>query len=301
MSDTFGSILITGGGGMLAHALDRALRARGHTPVALDRTACDVTDPGHLDRVFRAHLPAVLLNCAAYTKVDLCEEQPDLADAVNGFALEHLAALAKEHGTTLVHFGTDFVFDGRSARPYRPHDPTNPLSAYGRSKLLGERMIARVDPPGWLVVRTAWLYGPGGPSFPQTMLTLARQGVPLRVVSDQVGSPTYTADLTDATLELVEREASGVWHLANAGHTTWFDFAAAVLREFGVAGAGLDPTTSAQWKATRPKSAARPQYSVLDTSAFAVLAGRPMRPWREALGEYRREVQPLSLPHELAR
>ena len=294
MPDPFGgSILITGGGGMLAHALDRALRARGHTPVALGRAACDLTNPGHLDQAFRAHRPAVLLNCAAYTKVDLCEEQPDLADAVNGFALEHLAGLAKSHGTTLVHFSTDFVFDGRSARPYLPHDPTNPLSAYGRSKLLGERMVRRVGPPGWLVVRTAWLYGPGGPSFPQTMLTLARQGVPLRVVSDQVGSPTYTADLADATLDLVDRRAAGVWHLANAGQTSWFDFAAAILDEFGVAGgAGLTPTTSEQWKASRPKSATRPQYSVLDTSAYAALAGRPMRPWREALRAYRSAVEP---------
>jgi dTDP-4-dehydrorhamnose reductase len=145
----------------------------------------------------------------------------------------------------------------------------------------------------WLILRTAWLYGPGGPCFPQTMLNVARAGKPLKVVSDQIGSPTFTFDLADATLDLIDRDApSGVWHLINSGSVSWHGFAAAIFDEFGVANADLSPITSADWKRTRPDSATRPAYSVLDTTPYERLTGRPMRPWREALRDYRRAVEP---------
>lgn len=280
----YDSIVITGGGGMLAHALDRQLHARGFSATLLDRAAADITSESDVQRLFARHHPSLLLNCAAHTKVDLCEQQPDLANAINGHAVGLLGRIAREHGTMLVHFSTDFVFDGRSTRPYRPNDPVNPLSAYGRSKLLGEQELQR-HATRWLLIRTAWLYGTGGASFPRTMVERGRAGQPLRVVNDQIGSPTYADDLAAATLDLLETQATGIWHLANSGAVSWFDFARAILEAFDVK-ASIEPTTSAEWFKIRPNSAVRPAYSVLDAQAFAQRVDRPMRPWQEALRDF---------------
>lgn len=288
----FDRVVITGGGGMLAQALVRAIRARGFHVVALNRAACNVAVESDVYRMFMELKPTLLLNCAAYTKVDQAEQEPDVAEAVNGYAVGTLARLAKQYETSLVSYSTDFVFDGSSTRPYQPNDPVNPLSTYGRTKLLGERELQANAPRRWTIIRTAWLYGPGGPCFPQTMLNAARAGKPLSVVSDQVGSPTFTHDLADATLELIDRGATGVWHVCNAGQTTWFDFAAAIFEEFHVTALELKPTTSAAWKQARPASATRPAYSVLDTSPYERLVGKPMRAWRDALRAYRNVVEP---------
>jgi dTDP-4-dehydrorhamnose reductase len=292
MQNTFDRIVITGGGGMLAQALVRSLRARGNHVVTLNRAACNVANESDVYRAFMELKPTLLINCAAYTKVDQAEQEPDLAEAVNGFAVGTLARLSKQYETALVHYSTDFVFDGTATRPYRPDAPVNPLSTYGRTKLLGERELQASAPPRWTIIRTAWLYGPGGPSFPQTMLNVARAGKPLAVVNDQVGSPTFTHDLADATLELIDRSATGIWHVVNAGQTTWFGFAAAIFEEFGVSPVELSPTTSAAWKQARPASAIRPAYSVLDTAPYERLVGKPMTHWREALRAYRNVVEP---------
>lgn len=285
-SDPYFSILITGGRGMLAQALERALRRKGHAPGILSRADLDVSEPAQIAAAFEQYKPTLLFNCAAYTKVDLAEKEPERADLCNGAALEALAEQCVRHKTNLVHYGTDYVFDGSLRRPIKPTDPPGPQSAYGRSKLLGEQHIARINPPGWLIIRTAWLYGPGGPCFPQTMINAARAGKPLTVVDDQVGSPTFTRDLADATLSLINAEASGIYHVVNAGQTTWHDFTAAILEEFELK-AELSRTTSAQWKRTRPDSATRPAYSVLDTSEYTRVTGRTMRDWRAALHDYR--------------
>ena len=286
MTDEHDPILITGAGGMLAQALAASLRKRGRRYTQAARAALDVTREDDVRRAFERHRPRVVLNCAAHTKVDLCEEQEELANAINGTGAENLAKASRDFGATLVHYSTDFVFDGSSTRPYRPDDPVNPLSAYGRSKLLGEQAIRRVNPPGWLVIRTAWLYGPGGPCFPQTMINAAKAGKPLKVIDNQIGSPTFTHDLAHATLDLLDRGASGVWHLTNAGFVSWHGFTAAILEEFDLK-AELGTTTSAEWKRLRPTSAMRPAYSVLDVTPFERLTGRPMRPWRDALHAYR--------------
>ncbi|HZK82798.1 MAG TPA: sugar nucleotide-binding protein, partial [Humisphaera sp.] len=176
------SILIIGSKGMLAHALFRNLKSRGRTANGVDLPEYDITNESKLRQLFNAHRPTLLFNCAAHTKVDLCEEQEDLANAINGYAVGALAKLCREYGTYLVHFSTDFVFDGRGTRPYRATDPTGPLSAYGRSKLLGERLLQENAPPQWLIARTAWLYGLDGPNFPKTMVDRARANQPLKVV-----------------------------------------------------------------------------------------------------------------------
>jgi dTDP-4-dehydrorhamnose reductase len=279
------SILITGGRGMLAHALAAALQKRGHESFSASRTDCDVADPAQVAALVDRLRPTLVLNCAAYTKVDQAEREPDQADRANGEGPRVLADACRRSAAALVHFSTDYVFDGSSRRPWRPDDPVDPQGAYGRSKLLGERAIQQNPPGRWLILRTAWLYGPNGPNFVQTMLNVARAGKPLKVVNDQVGSPTYTMDLAEATLDLLDRGAQGVYHVANAGQTSWFDFARAIFEEWGLT-PDLKPSTSAEWKATKPDSATRPAYSVFDLTALSNILGRPMRPWRDALRAY---------------
>lgn len=287
--ETYRSILITGGKGMLAQALRLQLDARKLAYRAVDRAECDVTKPDGVRSVLAETRPTLVLNCAAHTKVDLCEDEKEKADAINGHAVGTLASAAREFGATLVHYSTDFVFDGGGKRPYRTDDPVNPLSAYGRSKLLGEQKLRENAPARWLILRTAWLYGRGGPNFPRTIIERARQGAPLKVVSDQIGSPTYTADLAQATLDLLDHDQVGLWHITNAGQTSWYDFARAALEEFGIGGS-ITPISTADWGVMRPKQAHRPAYSVLDVTPFEKAVGRPMRPWREALHDYRKAV-----------
>jgi len=281
----YSSIVITGGRGMLAQAIGQSLAARGLAAMTADKAECDITREADVRRLFDRHRPTLLINCAAHTKVDLCEDEIEKADAINGHAVGVLARLSREYATFLVHYSTDFVFDGRSARPYRTGDPVNPLSAYGRSKLLGERMLQENAPAKWLIIRTAWLYGRGGPNFPRTIIERGRQGQPLKVVNDQIGAPTYTADLAEATLDLLDRDQTGLWHLTNSGSTSWYDFARAALEEFKIS-ADLTPITTADWLTVRPKQATRPAYSVLDIEPFARAVGRPMRPWCEGLRDY---------------
>lgn len=283
----YDTILITGGGGMLAHALDDILTARGHKPIRLSRAECDIANDEHLRRAFE-HKPTLVLNCAAHTKVDLCESEPEKANAINGYAVGKLAALCKEHGTCLVHVSTDFVFDGSKRKPYLPEDPVNPMQAYGRSKLLGETELQKHAPDRWLIVRTAWVYGRHGANFPRTMITAARAGKPLSVVADQFGSPTYTVDLAEAIIDLLDAGAAGIWHVTNAGETNWHEFAKAALEAFDIQ-ADVKPLTSAQWSEIRPNTAARPGYSVLDGTRLSQKIGRPMRHWRDALRAFRAE------------
>jgi dTDP-4-dehydrorhamnose reductase len=287
--DPYRSILILGGKGMLAQALRQALDARNLPYVAVEKSEADVTNRDQLKSLFAKHDPTLVLNCSAHTKVDLCEDEKEKADAINGHAVGTLASLARDHDSFLVHYSTDFVFDGSGTRPYRADDPVNPLSAYGRSKLLGEQLLQKSALPRWLILRTAWLYGRGGPNFPRTIIERARQGAPLKIVSDQIGSPTYTVDLASATLDLLDRNQTGIFHLTNAGQTSWYDFARAALEEFSIGGS-ITPITTADWAVIRPKQAHRPAYRVLDTTPYTQATGHPMRPWREALRAFRQQV-----------
>ncbi len=289
MTNVYDSIVITGGDGMLAHAFKQTLAARGLRYNAVARNEWDISDPPQVELMFEDYRPTLVLNCAAYTKVDLAEQERELADRVNGDGPAHLAAQCKAKGAKLVHFSTDYVFDGTLRRPLRPDDPVGPQSAYGKSKLLGEQVIQAQTALDFLLLRTAWLYGPNGPNFVKTMVNVAKAGKPLRVVNDQYGSPTFTLDLAAATLELLDNDARGVWHLTNAGETHWFEFAQAIMAEWHLE-PDLQPTTSAAWKAQRPTSAIRPAYSVLDVSPFEQRVGHPIRHWREALGRYKHEV-----------
>jgi dTDP-4-dehydrorhamnose reductase len=283
----YDSVLIIGDRGMLASAIKRALAARAVRFTGVDLPECDITSAADVASVFDRVKPTLAINCAAFTNVDGCEAKADLANAVNGTGVGHLAEASKRCGTRLVHFSTDYVFDGTLRRPLKPDDPVGPRSAYGRSKLLGEQAIASVNPPSWLIIRTAWLYGPNGPNFPQAMLNAARAGKPLRVVNDQQGIPTFTFDLAETTLELLDRAAVGFWHVSNSGPTDWFEFASAIFEEFNVTPAVFEAITSAQWKQIKPGSADRPSYSVFDLLPLQSLLGREIPHWRDALRRYR--------------
>jgi dTDP-4-dehydrorhamnose reductase len=287
MMSMYDQVLITGAGGMLARALITALRSRGAEVLALTHSELDITDADAISKAFFEQRPSLVLNCAAYTKVDLAEQDIDAATRINALGPANLHCTALTFGNPLVvHYSTDFVFDGSAKRPYRPKDRTNPLSVYGESKLLGERNFVKLSGRLGLIIRTSWLYGPGGPNFVQTMLNAARAGKPLKVVNDQTGSPTFTHDLAEATLNLIDAGATGIYHVTNSGQTTWFEFTRAILEEFDLE-ADLSPTTSAEWKQMRPNSATRPAYSVLDCSDYERVTGKKLAHWRDALHRYR--------------
>lgn len=270
--------LITGAGGMLGTDLEQELIARGESVAALSRADLDVTDSRLVDAAVAEHAPDVILNCAAYTKVDLAESEEPLANAINGSAVELLAAAANENRALLVQVSTDFVFDGAKQTPYEVDDPTNPLSVYGKSKLLGE--IAAAHAREHLIVRTSWLFGVHGPNFVEAIREqIARGTNPLRVVMDQRGRPTYTPHLARAIVCLVLQEARGLVHYADADECSWFDFACAIAEGSGV---DVQPVTSDVF----PRPAKRPAYSVLSTERYERLTGVSPDSWREGLREY---------------
>lgn len=276
-------ILLTGARGMLAQAVRRELHARGHEVAALDRAALDVASPAAVDATIRDLRPDAVIQCAAYTRVDDAERDEAEAHRINADATAHLAAACRAVGARLVYPSTDYVFDGRASAPYHPDSPTSPLNAYGRSKLAGE--LAARGAGGFLVVRTSWLYGAGGPNFVSTILERARRGEALRVVADQRGSPTWTGTLAIILAELLERQApAGIYHATNSGETTWYHFAAEAIRL-----AGLQTTIEPVPTTAFPRPAARPAYSVLDTTGTAEVVGE-IAEWRAALEEALREL-----------
>jgi dTDP-4-dehydrorhamnose reductase len=270
------SYLIVGAGGMLGQDLRTALADR--DVAALGRAELDVTD---LDAV-RAALTGrdVIFNAAAYTRVDDAEADEQAAFAVNATGAANLATVAAENAATLVQFSTDYVFDGSATAPYPENAPRNPVTAYGRTKAEGERLALAANPDRTYVVRTAYLYGENGPNFAATMLRLATQRDTVSVVTDQVGQPTWTADLAAASIGLVDSGApAGIYHGTNSGSASWFDFARAIFENCGLDPARVLPTDSATF--VRP--APRPAYSVLGHDGWAAVGLAPMRDWREAL------------------
>lgn len=268
--------LVVGAGGMLGHDLQLALRGREVT--ALTRAELDVTDRDAALAAVAGH--DVVLNASAYTNVDGAEAHEDEAFAINARGVENLAIAAREHGARLLTVSTDYVFDGAGTEPYAEDAPREPLNAYGRTKAAGEELAIAAHPEGTSVVRTAWLYGAGGPNFAATMLRLAGTNPTVSVVDDQLGQPTWTADLAERLVRLSESDApAGIYHGTNGGQTSWFGFARAVFELAGLDPERVLPTDSAAF--VRP--AARPAYSVLGHSGWARADLPPLRDWREAL------------------
>jgi dTDP-4-dehydrorhamnose reductase len=244
-----------------------------------------VTDGAAVRAVMEQEVPAAVVNCAAFTNVDGCEHERDACFGVNGLGAGNVSSAAAEAGARVIHVSTDYVFDGRSTIPYKEDDRPAPLSAYGESKLDGERRVAEAG-SDYVIVRTAWLFGAGGANFVSKILARAKAGEPLRVVNDQRGSPTYAGHLAAALAILLRVEYRGVVHVAGTGEASWFDVAAEALRLSGYS-VPLTAVTTAD--AALP--ARRPSYSVLDSSFYAALTGEVMPPWQEGLAAYLREVE----------
>ncbi|MFI5679275.1 dTDP-4-dehydrorhamnose reductase [Streptomyces cellulosae] len=278
--------LVTGAGGMLGQDVLARLAAEGEQSVALDRAALDLTDPAAVQRALERHRPAVVVNCAAWTAVDDAETQEAEALRINGDGPAHLAAACAATGAVLLHVSTDYVFAGDATTPYAEDAPTDPRSAYGRTKLAGEQAVLKTLPERGYVVRTAWLYGTGGPNFVRTMIRLAGRRATLDVVDDQRGQPTWSADLAGLLLDLgrgalAGTAPAGIYHGTSSGETTWYGFTREIFRLLGTDPDRVRPTTSAAF--TRP--APRPAYSVLGHERFGPAGIEPLRDWREALTE----------------
>ncbi|HEX8170107.1 MAG TPA: dTDP-4-dehydrorhamnose reductase [Thermoanaerobaculia bacterium] len=277
------SWLITGAGGMVGADLCDVLSSDPHARVvALSRAQLDITNIRGVETVLAEHAPSVVVNCAAYTKVDLAESEEAAACAANGSAVELLARACDASGALLVQLSTDFVFDGSKRTPYEPEDATHPLSAYGRSKLLGE--VAAAHAREHLIVRTSWLFGTRGPNFVEAIRNQVRKGTdPLRVVEDQRGRPTYTPHLARAIVRLVAANARGIVHYADEEECSWYDFARAIVEESG-ASTRVKPVSTEEF----PRPAKRPAYSVLSTARYEELTGAAPGRWRDGLREYLR-------------
>jgi len=249
----------------------------GHDVLGVDLPELDITNPGAA-RVIADACPAWVVHAAAWTDVDGCERDPERAYLVNGEGTRRVAEACRAAGAGLVYLSTDYVFDGRKGAPYLETDPVAPLSAYARSKVAGEEAV-RAIAPRWTIVRTAWLFGVSGKNFVKTIVEKGTAGGPLRVVDDQVGSPTYARDLAEAIEHLVSRELTGIYHVTNAGSCSWYAFTRAILKEAGLAHVPVAPMTTAELARPAP----RPAVSVLANHAWAA-AGLPLlRPWPDAL------------------
>jgi len=269
-------LLVTGAAGMLGTDAAAAATAAGHDVLALARRDLDITDLGAVRAALRDARPDAVVNCAAWTDVDGAEADESAATAINGEGAGIVASAAAEAGAHPVHVSSDYVFDGHASEPYVESSPTGPRSAYGRSKLAGERAI---DPDRAAIVRASWLFGPNGANFVATMLRLAGERDELTVVDDQRGLPTYTGHLAPALVAIAERRVTGVLHAAGAGHPcSWFDFAREIFSRTAAACTVLPGRT-----ADLGRPAPRPAYSVLGSER----ADAPRLPdWREGLDSY---------------
>jgi dTDP-4-dehydrorhamnose reductase len=270
-------VLVAGAAGMLGTDLSEVLERAGHDVTRADLPGLDILDPRQCHDHVAGH--DVVVNCAAYTQVDAAEAAEDRAFAVNAVGAANLARAATAAGASVVQLSTDYVFDGRAGQPYDPDAPLAPRSAYGRTKAAGEWAVRAECPRTW-VVRTAWLYGAHGPSFPATMARLAAERDTVEVVDDQRGQPTWTVDLAHGIERLLTAGAPyGVWHATGSGETTWFGLARAVFEELGLDPARVRPTTSEAYR----RAAERPAYSVLSHRMWAEHGLDPLPDWRDAL------------------
>lgn len=276
-------ILLIGASGQVGRELAATLAAVGSVD-ARDRSTLDLTDRDALRRVIDHAPPALIVNAAAYTQVDRAESEPELATLINATAPAVIARAARECGARLIHYSTDYVFDGRSAVPYREDDATNPRNVYGRTKRDGDVAVLASGAHAF-ILRVSWVYGLHGKNFLQTIRRLAREGQPLRIVSDQHGSPTWARAIAEASAAVARRILSsddakaGVYHLAAPDHTTWADFAQAIVDATPGVPRRVTPITTADY----PTPASRPPWSVLDATRIAQTFGVRLAPWREQL------------------
>lgn len=275
----FMKILITGSNGMLGHDLKEVLKDE-HELILTTSKTLDITDKEQVIEFVEDSKPDIIINSAAYTDVDGCEENKDLAYSVNGEGVRNLALACREVDCALLHISTDYVFDGTARDPITEDGEIGPISVYGKSKLEGEKAILEILDK-YFIVRTAWLYGINGKNFPKTMLELAENHSEITVVYDEVGTPTYTPDLAYGISQLIETDKYGIYHLTNSGYCSWCEFSRLIF-EIAEKDVKVIPVTASEFARPAP----RPSYSVLENKNWIDNGFKPLRDYKEAIKEY---------------
>jgi len=274
-------VIFGGKTGLLGQALTKALKKAKAKPKPFSSSDCDILEPRQVERVLNKFDPDLIINAAAYTKVDLAEQQEEEAFALNATAPSLLAVEAAKRAIPFVHYSTDFIFRGDQNEPYTVYDDPGATSIYGISKAEGEKNLLMLGYYNTLIIRISWLFGPGKMNFVEKILSLAETRDTLTVVNDQTGSPSYAPDIASNTLKLIEQDATGIFHLANSGKATWF-----TLADSAVKLAGKKCTVEPVPTSAYPTPAQRPAYSVLDLTRFTQVTGITPRSWKEALKDY---------------
>lgn len=272
-------VLITGSNGMLGHDLIDVLDGK-HELIKTTSKSLDITDKDKVKDYIVNENPDIVINSAAYTDVDGCETNEEIAYKVNCEGVKNLALACKVVDCPLVHISTDYVFNGENTKPWMEDDEVGPISIYGKSKLQGEEAIESILDK-FFIIRTSWLYGINGGNFPKTMLELAKTHDTLTVVTDEIGTPTYTLDLAQAIAELIETDYYGVYHITNSDYCSWFDFAKYIFEVKNI-DVNVVPVTAEEF--ARPAS--RPHYSVLNNSHWIKNGFKPLRSYKEAIKDY---------------
>lgn len=296
------AILLIGSNGQVGKEIIQILEPYGNT-IAIARPTVDLAQPNTLRSVIRENKPQIIINAAAYTAVDQAESEPELAKAVNGTALRILAEETEKLGVFLIHVSTDYVFDGNNSRPYTETDATNPVSVYGKTKLIGEEAIQK-SCAHHFILRTAWVYGTFGKSnFVKTMLRLGTEREEIRVVADQIGSPTWAKNIAQVLMQIIPQlssEIAGTYHYTNSGVASWYDFAVTIFEEAQQLGFPLTvqrviPITTAEY----PTPARRPSYSVLSCAKISTVLGNHPPHWRQALRQMLKEFRLVNSPESI--
>lgn len=267
------TVLVTGANGMLAQDLCPMLEDADFEVIETDKDELDITNEMQVHKVISEIKPDFVIHCAAYTNVDKAEEQPEIAEMLNAKGAEYVAKACNANNAVMIYISTDYVFDGTKDSPYEPNDKTNPTGVYGLSKFHGEQAVRKYCPKSY-IVRTSWLYGHHGKNFVETMISLADKPE-LKVVNDQIGCPTWTVDLSDALISIIDEQPPfGIYHACGNGKTSWHDFAKEIFNLMNLK-VNLKPCTTEEF----PRPAKRPKYSVMTNQCG-------MRDWKEALKEY---------------
>ncbi|MFV2082200.1 MAG: dTDP-4-dehydrorhamnose reductase [bacterium] len=287
MIESSNKVAVLGASGMLGQSLVSALTKQQYQVFPLDIEDLDIADLHSVKSALTPINPDVIVNAAAYTDVDGCETRKELAFDVNGRGAGNAADVAAALGSLMIQISTDYIFHGDKDSPYLPDDKPGPISIYGESKLFGEDLV-RQRAPDHLIIRSSWLFGPGGKNFVDTMLSLAEEQKTLKVVKDQQGSPTCSKHLANAIVDLIIKDLRGTHHLTNSGTCSWYEFAKEIFKQKGI-DKEVQPVSSSEF----PRPARRPVNSVLDCSSAYKALGKPLPQWKEALSEYLHSSSPL--------
>ncbi len=288
-------ILITGAGGQLGHETQLMLQHKGINTIGIGRKDVDFSQPEQVAEYIASQRADWVINCAAYTQVDKAEENAELAFQVNRDAAQAVAEGVQSYAGRLLQVSTDFIFDGRQSHPYREHDRANPLGVYGQSKWEGEQAVQKILPDA-TILRTAWVYGIHGHNFVKTILHLASEREELGIIDEQIGSPSWTFDISQAMYTLIEKECTGIYHFSNEGVASWYDFALALINEAQSLGMKLKIKHTKPIPASAyPTPAARPAYSVLSKEKIRGLLDYDIPHWRDSLKTMLKELKRASM------